>query len=125
MGTPRGEGMFGDPVEATVTGTVAVLPTPNRASWTVRTVAVPAPGAAQQGPSVPIPDGFTVAVVFRATQTGTPKGFMANSLANAGLSASRTEMNKGDVRRLGITNMNLLFFDSDTAGAVFELIAEQ
>jgi hypothetical protein len=117
--------MFGDPVEATVTGTVAVLPTPNRAAWTARTVTVAAPGAAQQGPGVPIPDGFTVAVVFRATQTGAPKGYMANSAANTGLAASRTEMNKGDVRRLGVTNMNLLFFDADTAGAVFELVAEQ
>lgn len=122
-GPALAEGMFGDPVD--VSGAVSSVPTPNRAAWTARTVTVLTAATPVQGPNVAIPDGFSVAVIFRATQAGTPKGYMANSSANTAILASRTEMNKGDVRRLFVTNLNLLFFDTDTSGSIFDLVVEQ
>lgn len=118
------EGMFSDPVDVSG-GTITAAPTPNRAAWTARTAEVVTAGTPVQGPDVAVPNGFSVAIIFRATQAGSPKGYMADSGANTALSASRTEMNKGDVRVLFVTNLNLLFFDTDTSGAVFDLVLEQ
>lgn len=123
-GTGVGEAQFGIPVDITG-GTIIVVPTVNRAALTFRTVPIAAAGTPQQGPDVSIPNGFAVVVVFRVTQAGAPNGFVANSLANTAVAASRTEMLKGDTRRFFVTNMNLLFFDSDTTDAVFELFVEQ
>ena len=123
-GTGVGEAQFGIPVDITG-GTIIVIPTANRAAVTMRSVTVIAAGTPVQGPNVSIPNGFAVLVLFRVTQTGAPIGFLANSLANTALPANRTEMLKGDTRRFFVTNMNLLFFDSDTTDAVFELFVEQ
>lgn len=118
------EGQFSDPVD--ITGaTIIALPQANRAAVTFRTVTIAAAGTPQQGPNVPVPDGFDVVVVFRVTQNGNPKGYVGNSVPNVSNPATRTEMLKGDVRSFKITNMNLLFFDSDTNGAVFDIFAEQ
>jgi len=126
MGAPiTGEDQFATPVEATIFGVITVAAVPNRAAWTAQTVTVAVPGTAVQGPNVPVPDGFSVAIVFRTTQLGNPQGYMGNSMANASNPSFNTQFLKGDTRRLFITNMDLLWFDSDTAGAVFELFVEQ
>lgn len=126
MGGPAaGEAEFGIPVEATFTGPVVVAPLSNRGAWTSRTAVVAVPGTPVQGPDVAIPDGFSVLVEFRITQPDSPIGYVANSGANTALSANRKELVKGGAFTLYVTNMNLIFFDSDTAGAVFELTVEQ
>lgn len=124
MGTPvTVEGWVSDPVD--VHFSEPLPPTPNRDGWTAQTVTIPSAGDAIQGPDVEIPDGFGLAIVFRNTQAGAPTGFMANSAANVGDSVNRTELLKGDRRILYVSNMNEVFFGSDTDGAVFELIVEQ
>lgn len=98
----------------------------NRAAVTFRTVTVAVPGTPVQGPALAVPDGFAVGVKFRSTQVAvSPHGYVGNSAANVIVATTRAEMNKGEGWAFKITNMNLLWFDSDTAGAVFELVAEQ
>ena len=120
-----GEYQFGYPVEAVVVGPIIVTPEPNRSAFTVRTIINAVAGTPLQGPSVTVPDGFAVLIKGRTTQTGSPDLFVANSLANTGISASRTEFVKGESFSMKIDNMDLIFFDTNMSGAVLELIAEQ
>lgn len=98
---------------------------PNRNAVTFRTVTVVTSGTPVQGPNVAIPDSMALTVSFRVTQDGSPKGFVAASSADTATSTARDEILKGDVLKFNLNNMNLLWFDSDTDGAVFELNAEQ
>lgn len=124
-GPAEGENQFGIPTEATITGgSVTVTPTPNRSSVNFRTVTVASAGTPQQGPSVAVPDGFSLLVKLRSTQAGSPKGFVAISSAGAMTSTIRAELLKGESFRVFVDNMDVLWFDSDTNGAVFELVAE-
>jgi hypothetical protein len=100
-------------------------PAPNEAAVTFQTVTVVVAGTPVNAPSIVIPDGYSLTVRFRTTQTGMPRGFISNSAANVVLSASRSEMLKGDAYAFQISNANLLWFDSNSAGAIFELIVEQ
>lgn len=120
-----GEDQFGLPVEAEVIGPIIVTPTPNRAAVTFRTVTVVTAGTPVQGPTVTVPDSFSLLVKMRTTNIGNPTGFIANSAANTAISGSRMELKKGEAISLKIDDMDLLFFDSDTSGVVFELVAEQ
>lgn len=118
------EGQFGDPVEAVVIGPVIADPPPNKSSVTFRTVTVATAGTPQQGPTVTVPDGFALLIRLRITQ-GAVEGRVSDSSANALDAAKRMEMVIGDSISLKVNNMNLLFFDADTNGTVFELVAEQ
>jgi hypothetical protein len=97
----------------------------NEAAVTFQTVTVATAGTPVQAPSITVPDGYTLTVRFRATQAGSPIGYISDSAANVILSASRSEMQKGDAYAFQISNANLLWFDSDTNGAVFEIFVEQ
>jgi len=100
-------------------------PVPNEAAVTMQTVTVAVPGTPVQGPAVAIPDGFSVVVKNRSSQAGAPIAFVGNSNASVQVSATRVELLKGESLAYFITSMDLLFFDSDTAGDIIELTAEQ
>ena len=107
-------------------GAVPTTPPTNQSSWTVETNVVSA-GNPTQGPNVTIPDGYSVVVRNRSTNAavGVPTVFVATSLVNTGVSASRVELLKSESISLFITNMNLLFFDGNIDGTIIEIIAEQ
>ena len=100
-------------------------PVPNEAAVTFQTVTVAVPGTPVQGPNLPIPDGFGVVVKCRSAQAGAPIAYVGNGAATVIVSATRMELLKGESIGYKITNMDLLFFDSDTAGCIVELTAEQ
>lgn len=125
MSHARGEDMWAIPVEAEITGSIVTSPTPNRPDWTARTVTVVTAGTPVQGPDVSIPNGFSVLIRQRVTQTGSRRLYVARTAANAGIAANRFEFSKGDGLRLFITNLNLLFFDTNTDGTIAELVVEQ
>ena len=97
----------------------------NKPNVVFKTVKILVPGTELQGPDVAIPDDFYVAVRVRSTLAAAPKGYVAASAADTADATKRAEFLKGEGTLLKITNMNLLWFDSDTADTVFELIAEQ
>jgi hypothetical protein len=100
-------------------------PVPNEAAVTMQTVTVAVAGTPVQGPNLTIPDGFGVVIKNRSTQAGSPQAYVSDSAVNAVLSANRFEMLKGESIEYKITNMNLLFFDTDTNGTIIDLTAEQ
>ena len=104
---------------------VVVTPTPNKAAVTMQTVTVAVPGTPVQGPAVAIPDGFSVVVKNRSAQGGTPIVFVGNSNPSVQVATTRVELLKGESLAYFITSMDLLFFDSDVAGCIIELTAEQ
>ena len=99
-------------------------PVPNEAAVTMLTVTVAVPGTPVQGPNQLIPDGFAVVVKNRSSQAGAPTAFVGNGNASVQVSATRLELLKGESISYKITNMDLLFFDSDTAGDIIELTSE-
>ncbi len=107
-------------------GSIPITPPTNQSSWTVQTNVVSA-GNPTQGPNITIPDGYSVVVRNRSTNggVGNPTVFVATSLVNTGVSASRIELLKSESLSLAITNMNLLFFDGNIDGTVIEMLAEQ
>lgn len=124
-GAALGENQFGIPVEATIVGAIVVTATPNRSAVIFRTVTVVTSGTPVQGPSVTIPDGFSLAVKNRITNTGTPTGYVANSGANTADATLRTEMLKGEAFAMFEDDMDNFFFDATLDGTIFELFAEQ
>lgn len=98
---------------------------PNRSAITFKGVTVVTAGTPVQGPDVPIPHGYTLAIRNRVTNPGTPIVYVANNAANTSNPAERNELGKGDVERFNITNMNLLWFDATANGIIAELVAEQ
>ena len=100
-------------------------PVPNEAAVTMLTVTVAVPGTPVQGPAVAIPDGFSVVVKNRSTQGGAPIVFVGNSNPSVQVATTRVELLKGESLAYFITSMDLLFFDSDVAGCIIELTAEQ
>jgi len=116
----RADGKRGLAVDASGSGGAE-----NRDAVTFKTVTVATAGTPVQGPDVAIPDGFALVVILRETQDGSPKGYVADSSANAQSATARTEMTKGGIRTFYISNMNLLWFNTDVNGAVFELFVEQ
>lgn len=99
-------------------------PTQNKGGWTTRIVTVVTAGTPVQGPSVPIPDGFGIAVSQRR-HAASPTGYVANSSANAIDNTLRKELRDGEGFVLYIRNMNLIWFDASADSTVFELTAEQ
>lgn len=123
------EGQFSDPVD--VNGSipnplpVTITPGANRSAITFTTVTVNPAGTPVPGPNLVVPSGYSLMVRLRETLVGTPIGYVANSGANCAISANRNEVLKGSGFVLWITNANLLYFDSDTNGTIFELTVEQ
>lgn len=93
-----------------------------------QTVTIAAKGTPVQGPTVAIPIGATLMVRQRVTQVASAKGRISHTEAGADndLAATlRLETVKGDSFSFNVDNMDVLWFDADTNGTVFELIAEQ
>jgi hypothetical protein len=110
-------------VDATLSGSLP--PVANKSAAIFQTVTVAVAGTPVQGPSVAVPDGITLRVRLRVTQLTSPEGYIGNSSANVQVAATRLEIKKGSTVPFVIDNMDVLWFDSDTNGAVFELYAEQ
>lgn len=100
------------------------MTTQNKGGWTTRIVTVVAPGSPVQGPNVPVPDGFGIAVSQRR-HASSPIGYIGPTSAAAADNTLRRELRDGEGFVLYIRNMNLYWFDSDSAGTVFELTVEQ
>ena len=124
-GAALGENQFGIPVEAVIVGAIVVTATPNRSAVIFRTVTVVTATTPVQGPSVTIPDGFSLVVKNRITNAGTPTGFVANSSGNTADATLRTEMLKGEAFSMFEDDMDTFFFDASLDGTIFELFAEQ
>ena len=106
-------------------GSIPITPPTNEAAVTMLTVTVAVPGTPVQGPPVAIPDGFSVVVKNRSAQGGAPIVFVGNSNPSVQVATTRVELLKGESLAYFITSMDLLFFDSDVAGCIIELTAEQ
>ena len=123
-GAAVGENQFGIPVEAVIVGSIVVAATPNRSAVSFRTVTVVTSGTPVQGPSVTVPDGFSVAVKNRITNAGSPTGFVANTSGNTANATVRTEMLKGEAFAMFEDNYDNFFFDASLDGTIFELFSE-
>tara|TARA_Y100000310_G_scaffold195167_1_gene195166 strand:- start:289 stop:660 length:372 start_codon:yes stop_codon:yes gene_type:complete len=101
------------------------VPVPNEAAVTFQTVTVAVAGTPVQGPNLVVPDGFSVVIKNRSTQAASPIAFIGDSNAKVQVSTTRAELLRGECLAYYITNMNLIFCDSDTNGCIIEFTAEQ
>ena len=76
-----------------------------------------------QGPDIRVPPGFLVAVRQRR-HTGTPKGYVGGTAGAVLNTKTRTEWEDNDSFTIFLTNLDQLFFNSDSANTDFELIVE-
>ena len=90
----------------------------------IRRVEVVTAGTAVQGPSIAIPDGV-VTVIRQRRSTATRNGYIAVNEHDVSSTQLRTETQNADVVGLRVSNWSKLWFDADTSGTEFELIAEQ
>ena len=106
-----------------VTGTVDanIL---NQAAFQVQTVTVVTAGTPVQGPSIPVPNTVAVAIQNPSTNANNTVLYVANSSANALLPASRMELKRGESIALYISNVNLIWIDSNNSGATAKLLVE-
>jgi hypothetical protein len=127
MGGPAaGEDQFGVVTEAVLVSGVsvdAVRPNKDGANFTV--VEVANVGDQEQGPDVAVPDGFDLLIALRIDQAPDPVGYVAGSAADLADATKRKHLRKGIPLTLGVTNMNQLYFGSDTDATIFELTAEK
>jgi hypothetical protein len=87
--------------------------TPNRPAFTTGQVNVAAPGTAQQLPAQAIPNGFTIYI--RAKPTNSGNIYIGNSQANAQNHAVAEILEPGAFLTYGITNADLIWVDADDA----------
>lgn len=110
-------------IEAPRTSTTQGLP-----EWTVQTVKVTNANEAVRGPNVAVPVGYTT-VVRQRRHAGSPTGYVAPTEGDLAATGSRSELGDADALELKVSNMNELWFSSDstvaTTGTVFELIVER
>jgi hypothetical protein len=121
MALPRNG--YVQPVEGAAGGVpIPVVANLNRSSFATNGVTVAVAGTANQAPSQAVPDGFSVAV--EAKKTNTKQIYLSNSQANAQTHATAWILSPGDVVRLYITNWNLMWFDADVSNEGVNIISE-
>lgn len=103
--------------------TPAAAAVPNRTAWYTAQTSVPTPSTAVQCAAQAVPDGFSVLVTARVTNTGNVG--LGNSAANADLvTGTPTILGPGSSRRLYITNVNLVFVDAIVANEGVDITVE-
>jgi len=103
-------------------GTITVAPTPNRESFTAFANA-PGAGIGVQGPTVSVPDGFSLVVKNRSTNQAGTVLFVAPNLADLASAAGRVELLVGESVSFTLTNMNGVFYELNVDQFV-EIFAE-
>lgn len=88
----------------------------------VYTVRVATSGTEVQGPDVAVPRGFRP-LIRQRYHAGTPTGRVSFLPKGTGHTDSRMEIRNNDsFEASGISNLSQIYFDSDTAATVFEII---
>lgn len=96
----------------------------NRAEFTTGQKDITAAGTAEQLPDVPIPDGFRALIMAKPGNTGYI--YLGNSKANAENSSARFDrLEAGDSIARPITNLNLVWIDTNTSGEGISYCVEQ
>jgi hypothetical protein len=85
----------------------------NRPAFVTGQVNVPVPGTAAQLPAQAIPDGFTIFIRAKVTNTGNI--YIGNSAPNAQNHLVAFILEPGAFLEYGITNGDLVFLDADDA----------
>jgi len=106
---------------------VGGTPQHNLNTFTVRNVTVTAAGTPVQGPTVTVPHGYALVARLQRGQAGSIIAYVAPSSDEAsGATAGQRSLIQGnDAIQLWVTNMNALWIDSNTNGAIIELFVEQ
>jgi hypothetical protein len=110
-------------LDVNVTGGVAVPA--NRAAFTARQVTITVANTPVNLPSIVIPDGYSLVIRNSDANAAATVVFVADSAANAGAAATRYRLVETETVSLQITNANLVWVNSATAGALVDLIVEQ
>jgi hypothetical protein len=92
-------------------------PVPNEANWIVVALS-PGAGITAQLPNVVVPDGFALVVKNRSTNPVGTILFLATSVLQLGAATTRTELLVGESLSLFVVDMNVVFFQLNTAGFV-------
>lgn len=106
-------------VDASVTGGT---PTPNRTAFGTNQQNVTTAGTAVQMAAQAIPDGFSVHIKAKNTNTGRIR--VGNSAVNAQNVAVAYTLGPNDSIDLYITNLNLVFIDATVSGEGVEWTVE-
>ena len=113
-------GVFRLAVDAVLSGSGVAVP--NRSSFATGQNDVAVAGTAEQVGTQVIPDGFSVVVKAKNTNTGRIR--VGNSAANAQNSAVAFTLGSSDSIRLFITNLDLVWIDATVSGEGVEWIVE-
>jgi len=90
----------------------------------VRAIEVVTAGEVYRGPDVVVPEGWTVTVRLRPHATASPTGYVGGTSGDVGGTLTRVEMAEGDTMDANVSNLENLYFGSDTNNTFFELIVE-
>lgn len=96
--------------------------TPNNLTFVAKQIIVGITAIAL--PSIVIPDGVTL-VVKSYAGNGNKKLFIADSLVNVVLPASRNELRSGEAVGLSVTDASAVFVVASVANTILELLVEQ
>ena len=96
----------------------------SRQILTISVVEIVTPGRPTRGPDIVLPNGTELVVRLRPDNTATITGYVSITPGMVTNSLRRSELQEGDSLTFRIRNPHMLFFDADTAGAKFEVIAE-
>ena len=107
------------PVSGTVSANI-----PNQTAFQVQSITVTTAGTPVQGPSLAVPNTVAVAVQNPSTNPNNTVLYIANSSANALLAASRMELKRGESIALYISNVDLIWLDSNNSGAIAKILVE-
>ena len=104
----------------------AVVEPPRNVSGTeavIRRVVVETPGSPVPGPDITVPKGYSC-VVRQRHNPGAPVGYVAFSQSEVASTQARSELQNNDSITVRVSNMNKIWFDSDTAATEFEIISQ-
>lgn len=96
----------------------------NQTAFQVQTSTVVTAGTPVQGPSIAVPFSVAVAVQNDPNNGSNDILYIANSSANTAIPANRMELRRGQSIALYITNVNLLWFDSNSNGVDAKILVE-
>lgn len=107
-------------VAVPVSGTLGA--TPNRSTFATGQQTVTTAGTAQNMAAQAIPDGFSVVIKARSTNTGRIR--IGNSQANAQSTTVSFSLGSNQDVQLYITNLNLVWVDATVSGEGVEWVVE-
>ncbi len=105
-------------------GVQSVVTFPNFSTFSAQVINVPTAGTPIQLPSIIIPEGASLFIRSRL-ENGNKRIFVADSSANALLSANRLTLRAGEGIELRVQNANAVWIDASANGTEVELFVEQ